>query len=88
MCDAMNVSRSVLFERCRTLLGTTPATFLRRLRLERAKQLIREGGRTMAEISYATGFNDPHYFSKIFKKEYGITPTEFRDEGKEAESAQ
>ena len=40
----------------------------------------------MAEISYATGFNDPHYFSKIFKKEYGITPTEFRDGLKEAES--
>ena len=79
MCEAMNVSRSVLFERCRTLLGTTPATFLRNLRLERAKALILEGGRTMAEISYATGFNDPHYFSKIFKKEYGVTPTEFRD---------
>ena len=78
MCEAMNVSRSVLFERCKTLLGTTPATFLRHLRLERAKTLISEGGRTMAEISYATGFNDPHYFSKIFKKEYGVTPTEFR----------
>ena len=79
MCEAMNVSRSVLFEKCRTLLGATPANFLRRLRLERAKALIREGGHTMAEISYATGFNDPHYFSKIFKKEYGVTPTEFRD---------
>lgn len=79
MCTAMNVSRSVLFEKCRTLLATTPASFLRRLRLERAKALIREGGRTMAEISYAVGFNDPHYFSKIFKKEYGVTPTEFRD---------
>ncbi len=86
MCEAMSVSRSVLFERCRNLLGTTPASFLRGLRLEKSKALIREGGRTMAEISYAVGFNDPHYFSKIFKKEYGITPTEFRDGLKEAES--
>ena len=78
MCQALNVSRSVLFEKCRTLLNATPATFLRRLRLERAQALIREGGRTMAEISYAVGFNDPHYFSKIFKKEYGLTPSEFR----------
>lgn len=79
ICEAMNVSRSVLFGKCRSLLGTTPATLLRRLRLERAKALIREGGRTMAGISYATGFNDPHYFSKIFKKEFGLTPTEYRD---------
>ena len=78
MCSAMNVSRSVLFEKCRTLLGSTPAIFLRRLRLERACELIREGGRTMAEISYAVGFNDPHYFSKIFKQEFGVTPTEYR----------
>ncbi|MCR4824904.1 MAG: helix-turn-helix domain-containing protein [Bacteroidales bacterium] len=78
MCEAMGVSRSVLFEKCRGLLDTTPAIFLRHLRMERAKELIREGGRTMAEISYAVGFNDPHYFSRIFKKEIGITPTEFR----------
>lgn len=78
MCEGLGVSRSVLFSRCRALLGTTPATFLRRLRLERAKTLIREGGRSMTDISYAVGFNDPHYFSKIFKKEFGITPSDFK----------
>ncbi len=83
MCEAMNVSRSVLFEKCRTLLDTTPAIYLRHLRLERAKTLIREGGRTMADISYAVGFNDPHYFSKIFKQEFGQTPTGYRASLKE-----
>ena len=78
MCLAMNVSRSVLFERCRTLLGTTPAALLRQMRLRRAQELIREGGRTMTEVSYAVGFNDPHYFSKIFKKEFGVKPTDYR----------
>ena len=78
ICEAMGVSRSVLFERCRVLLGTTPAAFLRRLRMERAQTLLREGGHSMAEISYSIGFNDPHYFSKVFKKETGMTPTEFR----------
>ena len=80
MCEGLGVSRSVLFGRCRSLLGTTPATFLRRLRLERAQALIREGGRSMTDISYAVGFNDPHYFSKIFKKEFGITPSEFKQQ--------
>ena len=79
MCEAMSVSRSVLFEKCRALLDTTPAIFLRRLRMERAQALIREGGRTMADISYSVGFNDPHYFSKVFKQQTGMTPTEYRN---------
>ncbi len=78
MCEAMNVSRSVLFERCRTLLGTTPASLLRQMRLTRAQELLREGGRTVTEVSYAVGINDPHYFSKIFKKEFGVKPTDYR----------
>ena len=80
ICEGLGVSRSVLFGRCRTLLGTTPATFLRRLRLERARELIREGGRSMTDVSYAIGINDPHYFSKIFKKAFGVTPSQFKQQ--------
>lgn len=79
ICEATGVSRSVLFERCRVLLGTTPAAFLRQLRMEHAQAMLREGGHSVAEISYAVGFNDPHYFSKVFRKETGMTPTEYRD---------
>lgn len=80
ICEGLGVSRSVLFGRCKALLGTTPATYLRRLRLERARALIREGGRSMTDISYAVGFNDPHYFSKTFRKEFGITPSRFKQQ--------
>lgn len=80
ICEGLGVSRSVLFGRCKALLGTTPATYLRRLRLERARALIREGGRSMTDVSYAVGINDPHYFSKIFKKEFGVTPSRFKQQ--------
>ena len=80
MCDGLGVSRSVLFGRCRTLLGTTPVIFLRRLRLERAQALINEGGRSLSEVSYAVGFNDPHYFSRIFKKEFGLSPSRYKQQ--------
>ena len=79
MCTGMSVSRSVLFERCRTLLGATPASFLRTRRLEKAKELLREGGRNVTDISYAVGFNDSHYFSKAFKQAFGVSPSEYRD---------
>ncbi|MBQ9659847.1 MAG: helix-turn-helix domain-containing protein [Bacteroidales bacterium] len=87
MSAGMSVSRSVLFEKCRTLLGATPAIILRRRRLEKARELIREGGRTMADIAYAVGVGDPHYFSKIFKQEFGMTPTEYRESCRREEAS-
>ena len=61
-----------------------PFEGIRRLSAYRAGELtqalIREGGRSMTDISYAVGINDPHYFSKIFKKEFGMTPSEFKQQ--------
>lgn len=78
MASQMNVSRSVLFERTRTLLDKTPAALLREIRFEKAKELIREGKHTLSQITFMTGFNDPHYFSSAFKRQFGMTPSEYR----------
>lgn len=75
---ALHISRSTLFERCRTLLGTAPTEYLRELRLRKAAEMIREGGYSISQIAYRTGFNDSHYFSKAFRKRFGKTPTEYR----------
>ncbi len=78
MASALNISRSVLFDRCRTLLGKAPAEYLRDLRFEKAVQMLREGGHSISQIAYQTGFNDSHYFSKAFKQRFGKTPSEYR----------
>jgi two-component system response regulator YesN len=52
--------------------------YLTRVRLEKAKQLLRETAMKNADIANETGFNDPHYFSYIFKKHTGLSPRDFR----------
>jgi two-component system response regulator YesN len=52
--------------------------YLTRVRVEKAKQLLRDTAMKVADIAYETGFSDPHYFSSIFKKHTGLSPREFR----------
>lgn len=85
MASAMNMSRSTLFEKSKNALGLPPIEYLRKLRFERAAELLRKGDIPVSSIAYMTGFNDPHYFSKAFKKESGLTPSAYRqsyNEGK------
>ena len=60
--------------------GITFTKYLINLRLEKAKELLQNTSLRSSEIAYAVGYNDPHYFSYLFKKETGITPSEFRSE--------
>ena len=48
-------------------------------RMQRAKDLLRDHSRSIKEISAESGYSDPNYFSKLFKKIVGLTPTEFRE---------
>ncbi len=78
MAAAIGVSRSTLFEKCRTLLGKAPTEYLRDLRFSKAAQMMKDSASPISEIAYMTGFNDSHYFSKAFKKHFGVSPTQYR----------
>jgi len=58
--------------------GDTPINYLIGIRLEKAAELLREGKMHIQEISKAVGYEDPYYFSKLFKKRYAVSPTEYR----------
>ncbi|MFO8002146.1 MAG: two-component regulator propeller domain-containing protein [Marinilabilia sp.] len=73
----MGVSRGHLYNKIVALTGKTPTAFIRIMRLKRAAQLLGKSQQTVSEIAYQVGFNDPKYFSRYFKEEYGVTPSEY-----------
>lgn len=79
MADAVGMSRSVFYVKVKALVGMSPLDFLRRLRMQRAEQLVSRSTMNVSEIAYAVGFTDPKYFSRCFKKETGMTPREYRE---------
>lgn len=78
LAQESGMSRSVFFNKLKTLTGLSPVEFLREMRIKKAAQLILADEGNMAQIAYQVGFNDSHYFSKCFKQVYGVTPTEYK----------
>lgn len=76
----MNLSQPVFSNKLRTQTGMLPNDLIREIRMEEACRLIRAGGHDIATISYMVGFSDPKYFTRVFKKQYGVPPSKFREE--------
>lgn len=72
-----NVSRNQVIRDFRNGFGTTPAAYLRHLRLQRSQELI-IAGREFADIAAELGFADQSHFIRRFRKAYGITPNQYR----------
>lgn len=78
MAQAIGMGRSVFNQKLKSMVGLSPVEFIRDIRIKRARQLMESGEYNISTIAYMTGFNDPKYFSKCFKKAIGKTPTEFQ----------
>lgn len=79
LADAVNLGRSVFYGKIKSIVGMTPVDFVRHIRMQRAEQLIAGSNYTFSQIAYMVGFSDPKYFGKCFKKETGMTPSEYRE---------
>ncbi len=73
---AMNMSRVQLYRKLHTLTGKSPTDFIRHYRLQAARRLLETSTLTVSEVAYRTGFSNPTHFSRVFKKEFGISPKE------------
>ena len=78
LSEQLFISQSNLYRKLMALTGMNPQHYIRSFRLVKAKSLLLHTSQSIHAIAFDTGFNDPHYFSRLFKKETGLTPTEFR----------
>lgn len=80
--EKLMLSRTIFYRKLKSIIGLTPVDFIREIRIKRAVQLIDSGEYNFSQVAYMTGFNDPKYFSKCFKKVIGITPSEYKEKKK------
>lgn len=86
LCRELAISSSQLHRKMTALTNEPASKLLRRMRLKNARELLRTTQKTVSEVAFESGFNDPSYFTRIFNKDTGMTPTEYRDQYSNRES--
>ncbi|MBE9488896.1 MAG: response regulator, partial [Bacteroidetes bacterium] len=71
----LHLSESQLYRKLKATSGKSTAVFIRSIRLQKGKELIQTTNKTISEVAYDVGFNDPSYFSRAFKEEFGHAPS-------------
>lgn len=77
LCKELGISRTNLHRKLKALTGTSATEFIRKIRLQRAAQLVQQNTLTVSEIAYQVGFESLSYFSKSFQEEFGMSPSEY-----------
>jgi signal transduction histidine kinase/ligand-binding sensor domain-containing protein/CheY-like chemotaxis protein/AraC-like DNA-binding protein len=78
LCDDLGMSRTQLHNKIKALTGRSTSIFVRSLRLQKGKYLLEHSDKTISEIAYEVGFNNPSYFTKSFTEEFGLPPSSLR----------
>lgn len=75
--DCLHMGRTAFFRRVKEITGYSPKEYLRIARMQKAAELLATSGQTVSEIAYMVGINDPFYFSRCFKQQFGIAPSAY-----------
>ena len=79
LASQVHMSRSQLFRKIKALTGISPSIFVRKIRLQKARTLLLTTQLNISEITYDVGFSSPAFFTRIFREEFGQSPTEMRE---------
>lgn len=78
-CHTTAMSKSQLYRKTIALSGFSPNALLKEFRLEKARELMKKQNSNIAQITFDSGFTSPSYFTKCFKKKYGLLPNTYMD---------
>jgi signal transduction histidine kinase/ligand-binding sensor domain-containing protein/AraC-like DNA-binding protein len=77
VAELMNMSRTPFYRKFKSLTNLAPVEFVREMRLKRAKQYFDGGNLDISDVAFQVGFGNNKYFSKCYKEQYGISPTDY-----------
>lgn len=83
MCEMVNMSHMHFIRKVKQLTGRKPVDILKSFRLTRAKQILSQGKINVSQVGYMVGYDLPNSFTRAFKKEYGLSPTQFVSQAQE-----
>ncbi|MEO1451604.1 MAG: AraC family transcriptional regulator, partial [Bacteroidota bacterium] len=81
LAQEMALSKTQLYRKIKAVSGQSTAIFIRNVRLDQARQLLKEDSLSITDVAYMTGFSDPNYFSRKFKERFGQSPRSLRKTG-------
>ena len=77
LAEEIGLSRVQLYRKITALTGISVNDFIRKLRLQKAAQLLSQNAGSIADVAYEVGFSNPSYFSKCFKDHFGVIPSNY-----------
>jgi signal transduction histidine kinase/ligand-binding sensor domain-containing protein/CheY-like chemotaxis protein/AraC-like DNA-binding protein len=77
LAEKMKMGKTSFYNKLKDLTGKAPIEYINYYRLKQGKEDLLSGKFTVSEVAYNLGYNDPSYFARVFKKEFGCTPTQF-----------
>ncbi len=79
LADQLFISRVQLYRKIKAILGISISDYIQNIRLDKAKELLKDSTMSISEIAYESGFSSPNYFSTAFKSKFNVSPKAFRD---------
>ena len=79
LAQEIGISRTQLYRSMKEITGLNPSDFVRTIRLRQAAELLKDKNLNITQVAYSVGFSSQTHFSSAFKKQYGISPTEYKE---------
>jgi AraC-like DNA-binding protein len=78
IADILNISRSGIYAKIKALTGLSTSNYINKIKMQKAKAIIETENKNISEIAYMVGITNLPYFSTLFRREYGISPNDYK----------